>query len=105
MEVIPHNVGFDVFFGTSRVIVALIAYWAQMVPNKLTIPRRKEVELKAKNTHVMEAVAIIALYPQIPSYTSCRFSTGSNTTPRKQARLVPFLFSLYVSSTSQGDIY
>ena len=49
------------------VIVALSAYCAQIVAPKFKNPRSNDMPLQAKNTHITEAEAKIALKPHTPS--------------------------------------
>ena len=66
---------------TFLVIVARNAYCAHTFALKFAIPNKNDIELKAKNTQVIEAVAITALYPQRPSYTSSTSPSGKIKTP------------------------
>ena len=69
---------------TFLVIVARNAYCAHTFALKFAIPSKNDIVLKAKNTQVIEAVAITALYPQRPSYTSSTSPSGKIKTPAKK---------------------
>ena len=52
---------------TSSVMVVRNANWIATVNDKLTIPTKKDIWLKAKKTHIIAAEDKMALYPHKPS--------------------------------------
>ena len=61
-------------------------YWTPIVPRTLTSASTTDICDKAKKTQLRAHIDKIALYPQIPSYTSCILSLGKRNTPEMNCK-------------------
>ena len=85
-------------------------YWTPIVPRTLTSASTTDICDKAKKTQLRAHK--IALYPQIPSYTSCILSLGKRNTPEMNCKstffttgiLFPKLFWTYVRKNCSSDL-
>ena len=66
-------------------------YWTPIVPRTLTKASTTDICEKAKKTQLRAHIDKIALYPQIPSYTSCILSLGKRNTPEMSYKQTFFL--------------